>query len=866
MALIQKGLKRKNNEGLTLIMTHELRKLVANLQKDKKKFIDISKNESIGLTYVQDYAKKVIQNFKKSLSKLELQGITIFACGGLGRGEISFDSDLDLIFLYKKRLSNKEKRFIETLISLLWDNGFIVGQQVATEKAILTLAKKDFSICTSLIFQSFLGGNEELYLNFRKKFFATFKSSRKRNLFIRLLKETREQRIKQYGESIYLIEPNIKEGLGGMRDVHSILWGGSVCLDVFTLNEIKSLGWINEEELQWLLNGYDFLWKTRIQLHRLGGNKKDQLTLQDQKVISKLLGFSENEIKAEEAFMQSYYTHTSRIKRITNFFIDKLIDKFISKNSRIKIIPGPFVVTGNLIHFKDPEDIKLKPQLLMELFWNAARLNLKFYHDSGRIIRDHLDLIKHIHRDKNTISMFFEILLNEKMAFDILKAMHETKFLDTFIPEFLHQRYRVQYDTYHTYTVDEHLLRCVKELHNLKQSEYAYLFKEEINEKILFLAALLHDIGKGYGVSHLEKGEELVKTIGMRLLLSDDEIQLLCFLVKNHLLLAETALKRDLSDEKPIEMCVYTIGSLTKLYMLFLLQIADSKATGPRAWNNWRKTLLEELFIKIKNMFTMEGVYKDNISKKIELLKKDVMELGNEYKKELTNWLENLSIRYLLAYKPINIYHHFLLEQKVKKEKVVIDVKNIEENIWEIIFICNDHPKLFDFITGVLWINGINILAADIYTRRYNLAFDILKVENIPDQYNLEKFINRLKNDLINLIDGNITLEQIYEKKYVIRQVKPIIKTEDKVIINEEASDFYTVIEVYTWERPGVLHTISKVLHRYNLNINFAKITTPGEQVADIFYVTTKDGEKILDPNLHQLIKHDLIESLKGIT
>lgn len=847
-------------------MSNHLRKLVANLKKNRERFIDISKNEIIGLTYVQDYAKRVIQNFRKYFSKIELSGISIFACGGLGRGEISFDSDLDLVILYKKRLSTRERRFIETLITLLWDNGFQVGQQVATETSILNLVKKDFLICTSLIFQAFLGGDEELYLNFRRNFFSMFKSSRKRNLFIRLLKETREQRIKQYGESIYLIEPNIKEGLGGMRDVHSILWGGSVCLDVFTLNEIKSLGWINEEELQWLLNGYDFLWKTRIQLHRIGGHKKEQLTLQDQKVISNLLGFSNNGIKAEEAFMQSYYTHTSRIKRVTNFFIDKLMEKFIKKNSRIKIIPGPFVITGNLIHFKDPEDIKLRPQLLMELFWNAARLNLKFYHDSGRVIREHLELVKEIATNKDVIRMFFEVLLNEKMAFDILKSMHETKFLDTFIPEFLHQRYRVQYDTYHTYTVDEHLLRCVKELHELKQSEYAHIFNENIDEKILFLAALLHDIGKGYGISHSEKGAELVKTIGKRLLLSDGEIEILCFLVKNHLLLAETALKRDLSEEKPIEMCVYTIGSLEKLYMLFLLQVADSKATGPRAWNGWRKTLLEELFIKIKNMFKMQDLYQDNITKKIELVKTEVLEVANEYKDELKEWLDNLSIRYLLSHPPKDIYYHFLLEKRSLQEKVVIDLRKIENNIWEIIFICHDHPNLFDFITGILWVNGINILSADIYTRRYDIAFDILKIENIPDPYNIERFIERLRNDLINLITDNVTLEDIYKKRYVVNQYKQIIKTEDRVIINEEASDFYTVIEVYTWERPGVLHTISKVLHRYNLNINFAKITTPGEQVADIFYVTTKDGGKILDPNLHQLIKHDLIESLKGIT
>ncbi len=847
-------------------MLNDAEKLIEKLKKEKNKFIEVCNTEIVELNYVKDYATKIVQHFKKYLSTIKLDGLAIFACGGLGRGEISFDSDLDIVFLYQKRLSIKKKNFIENLISMLWDNGFEVGQQVATKNGILSLAKKDFSLCTSLIFQRYLGGDEELYLNFKRDFFSIFKNSRQKNAFIKKLKETRDKRIKQYGESIYLIEPNIKEGLGGMRDIHSILWGAGICLEVFTLEKIKSLGWINEEEFQWLMDGYDFLWKTRIQLHRLGGNKKDQLTLQDQKTLSTLMGFSDNKIKAEEAFMQTYYTHTSRIKRVTNFFIDKLFDKFIEKNSKLKIIPGPFIVFGNLIFFKDPEEIKLKPQLLMELFWNAARLNLKFHHDSGRVIRENLHLVKDIIYNKDVINMFFDILLNEKTAFDILKSMHETKFLDTFIPEFLNQRYRVQYDTYHIYTVDEHLLRCVKELHELRHSEYSNLFKEDINEKILFLSALLHDIGKGYGVSHSKKGAELAQKIGKRLLLTDEEIDLLCFLVENHLLLAETALKRDLSDEKPIEMCVYKIGSLKKLYMLFLLQIADSKATGPRAWNSWRKTLLEELFIKIKNMFTTQGFCKENVTNKIELIKKQVIEIGYQDKEELTKWLDDLSIRYLLSQSPNDIYYHFLLEKKAKQDKVVIEVRKIEENIWEIIFICDDHPRLFDFITGILWINGINILSADIYTRRYNLALDILKIDNIPDPYNIDRFIKRLKDDLLNLLNEKITLEDIYKKRYVIRKSPISIKTEDKVIIDEEASDFYTIIEIYTWERPGVLHTVSKVLHKYDLNINFAKITTPGEQVVDIFYVTTKDGGKILNPELHNKIKEDLLRSLKEIT
>jgi len=348
-----------------------LKKLGRKLKEKREKFYELCSKEVLGVSAVRGYASQLIDIFRSFLKECEISKLAIVACGGFGRGEVSFDSDLDLVFLYKNKLPKDTKFFVESMISTLWDFGFEVGQQVATPSNLISLAKKDFSVCTALLETKFLGGDKDLYMKFTKHYFKKIKSSRQKRIFFECLKEYREIRMKQYGESIYLIEPHIKEGLGGIRDVHCIKWGSIVYLDTNNLDTIQKLGWINEDEYQWITNAYDFLWRTRIQLHRIGGNKKEQLTLEDQHIIAKTLGFEGNEfVSSEESFMRMYYTHTSRIKRVTNFFMEKIYDRFILKqNSKnYKIIPGPFVIIGNHIKFKDPEDVKIHPEILMELF------------------------------------------------------------------------------------------------------------------------------------------------------------------------------------------------------------------------------------------------------------------------------------------------------------------------------------------------------------------------------------------------------------------------------------------------------------------------------------------------------------------
>ncbi len=848
----------------------DIKGLCSSLKERRERFYELCQRELVGATGVRLYAQEIRQVFSHALAEVDIKRFCIVASGGLGRGEISFDSDLDLLFLYRNRLSNREKTVIEMLVSGLWDAGFEVGQQVHSPGRLLALAREDFSVCTSFLETSFLGGDRNFYLKWRRDYLKKIRSSRNRKRFFFALKGYREMRMKNFGESIYLIEPHIKEGIGGMRDLHCIRWGAIVFLETEKLENVMGLGWLNQEELRWIEDGYDFLWRTRIQLHRIGGNKKDQLSVEDQRQLARWFGLEGCEhVSAEESFMRLYYTHTSRIKRVTGFFMEKIEEKFYPgrRKKKAKIIPGPFIVDGRHIHFKDPEDVKIRPELLMDLFWNGARMGLHFHHETGRIVRENLNLVAEFSRGKSAVKKFFDILLNPKTAFDTLKTMHETKFLETFIPEFAPLRYRTQYDTYHIYTVDEHLLRTVKEMHALREGEYASLFEKDIDEKVLFLGALLHDIGKGEGKGHALKGARMVKELGKRFFFNPDQIEMLSFLVENHLLLAEIALKRDLEDEKPVEICVSRVGSLGKLYMLFLLTIADSMATGPRVWNNWRKSLLEELFIKVENFLRQKEFMGEEVSLEIETRKREVIALAGEHRGDIEKWLEDVSIKYLLSNSPEEIYSHFVLEKELSSRDVVLEVKPMDSGLWQFIIVCRDHPRLFDYISGVLWVNGINVLSADVYTRRYGVAVDIIKVENIPDPFRIEEFCRRIETQIQGLISGKVSLENLYKNipSYSGLNSYPVIRKKDKVVIDEEASDFYTVIEVYTWERPGVLHVISRVLHEFDLNIRLAKITTPGAQVVDVFYVTDRDGGKIMDEDIRRDLENSLLTALRKL-
>jgi len=475
------------------------------------------------------------------------------------------------------------------------------------------------------------------------------------------------------------------------------------------------------------------------------------------------------------------------------------------------------------------------------------------------------------------VEQFLEILLNPKHSFTVLKVMLETGFLEVFLPEFASVRYRVQHDVYHLYTVDEHLLRTVRELHRMEHHSDESLLRLQLddvfsqvqNRRVLFLAALLHDIGKGQGKNHATRGAGMAKAVAHRLALSAEESDLLCFLIQTHLLLAETALKRDLMDEKPILRCAIEIGDRERLYLLYLLTIADSTATGPGAWNTWKASLLRELVMKVDRQLQRGDWEPEDIQRRSMEIQERVIQLleAPEERERLVDWLETVSFRYLLSQDAKAILEHYAMEKELARLPLVLQAVQAEEEMWRITVATRDRPGLFAIITGVLWVRGLNILSADIFTRQSGVALDILIVERLPDPLHSGELWERMRYDLVESLKSRSYLNNLLmnKRKPSLLQQKMLPRKEDRVIIDEEASDFYTIIEVYTWDRPGILHGITNTLFELGISIQLAKISTPGAQVADVFYVTDLEGNKLLDADKHENVRVRLLNCLSEI-
>ncbi|NTV42360.1 MAG: [protein-PII] uridylyltransferase [Syntrophobacteraceae bacterium] len=854
--------------------------MLKRLKELRQTFLQICRNDVPGLLAARTYARNLMDALSETLRENDypLDKWSLVAVGGFGRGELSFASDMDLLFIHEKRLSQELQEVIREIVYGLWDGGFEVGHVTASISSLKRLVREEFATLTNYLEAHFIAGDEQLFQQWERGFLNDFgKLSRRR--FLKNLLAYREGRLRQYGESSYLLEPHIKEGVGGLRDLHIIRWAAMVYLRDTSFGALISRDWLTSQEQLWLERAYDFLWRVRLQLHQLTGKRQDQLLFPEQEQVAARLGFIDGDQgSAVEAFMRLYYRHTARIRRTASFFLERVEEeqnKVATTRIRNRVLPGPFLLEGKHLHFMEPDWVKKDPRLIMRFFWQASRSDAHFHHQAGQVIRENLRFFDDkARRAPDVVKQFFDILLDTNHAFSVLKVMLETRFLEVFIPEFVPIRYRVQHDVYHLYTVDNHLLRTVRELHLMEDERgdalvrlnLGDIFVQLKNRRVLFLAALLHDIGKGQGKSHAERGAEMVGDIADRFGLTPDETDLLRFLIEKHLILAETALKRDLMDEKPILKCAISTRDRERLQMLYLLTIADSRATGPGAWNTWKASLLRELYFKVDRLLARGGWEAEDLQEKSARVQDEVLDLveSDAERQSVSEWLDHLSYRYLLSQPSEAILRHHAMERQLDQRMLVLDANPAEGEMWQITVATRDRPGLFALITGVLWVRGLNILSADIFTRDSGVALDVLIVERLPDPLHADELWKRVETDLLESLKDRDHLNGLVatRRRPSIIPKKSLPRKEDRILIDEEGSDFYTIIEVYTWDRPGVLHAISNSFYEMEISIQLAKISTPGAQVTDVFYVTDLSGNKLMDSQWHDRIRRRLLDCL----
>ncbi len=813
----------------------------------------------------------ICHNFTNHCNEREHGGeIAIIALGGYGRHELYPFSDIDLLLLHDKKAGKKIKETAEAILYPLWDSGFEVGHSVRTIKDALSFAKEDFIFKVALLDTRLLCGSNVLFCKLVSEYQKKIVKG-KREQFAKEMNSLRHERHKKYGKHSFLLEPNIKEGKGGLRDIQSMLWVAKGVFSLQNIDDIQHSGIISEKEKEDFKNSWDMLIKIRNHLHYLCQRKNDHLLFEYQEELAKLFGFVDHDnALAVEQFMRKVYSSLQNIGSTTDLFFEHVGDVLFTKNNskpEKEVEPG-IISKNGAVYFAGPKETNISVELLFRIFLHAGKLNLPVHHRSRQKISDNLDLINdNIRQEKKIAKIFLRLLGNSKQPDKVLEQMHQTGLLDAYIPEFARIDSLAQHDLYHIYTVDRHQIQTVAELKILIE-ETDEENRENINKSILLLSGLLHDIGKGQNSDHSVLGAEMVQKIGQRLHLSNKDMETLSFLVRHHLYLPENALRRDIEDHNFICQAADLIESTKKLEMLYFLAIADSKATGPSAWSNWKASLMQELYLKIKTCL-LGRCHKTETRE--ETKNNDTRWLQKQIYKNLQDKPIDIDIKtlkedYLTSFSTEEISRHITLHQanKQKLAQRILIFPEEKNNCWEILIICKDQARLLTKICGTLALHNLQVLSAKIFTWPDKTVVDLLEVKPESNIGFSEQRWEILEEDLNKAVNHRLDIGlKLMEKKSSHNKNNKITSQplEKKVTMDNNTSDDYTIVEVYCGDDSAILYRLSNAISDNEMVIHKAKIATEIDQLIDVFYITDQQGRKITS----QKQQNKLTQSLKEI-
>jgi [protein-PII] uridylyltransferase len=615
-------------------------------------------------------------------------------------------------------------------------------------------------------------------------------------------------------------------------------------------------------------------------LHQITGRKCDRLHLEYQKTLAHALEFQKlNGREPVEGFLGALHGRMAFLKQQHLLFLYELkITEKIKpwKKSIRKTKVNGLEVKKGMIFYSSSEELIKSPDLLIKIFEESARLKIPLSTEARRLVKEFGYLVNEDFRNsKPIIDSFERILTTFSPTFNVLNEMLSTGFLERFIPEFNGIVNRIQYNEYHLYPVDLHLLRTVRTIKNFgtpedvtEDSLYGKLYKELKSPKLLLWAALLHDIGKADSAEgHSKRGAETVRAILTKRGFRHKDIETIAFLVEAHLLLVKTATRRDINDEETSIFCARTIKDTERLKMLYLLSVADSIATGPMAWSEWTAVLVRDLFLKIFHILEKGELATHKAVKTVEKKKAQVLSsTSTPYEQQAISALFSvMSPRYLLYTPAPDILKHVELYNSLKNDEIVWQVaKTSDSNIRNVTVCAQDSPGLFSKIAGVFTLNNIDILDAQIYTWQNNVALDIFKVKPPPDPLFEDERWSRAKKHLKSAINDKLDLGVSIKERIEDRRSNKthMGQKPDQIVVDNDTSDFFTIIEVFTNDFPGLLFKVTNALYRCGLDIRIAKIATNVDQVVDIFYVRDLDGQKVDSSDQVSAIKSAITEIL----
>jgi [protein-PII] uridylyltransferase len=786
--------------------------------------------------------------------------MALVALGGYGRSELFPFSDIDLMLLHSRWVGKGVlEKTAEGILYPLWDAGLEVGHSVRSVSQCLGDCKNDFHLQVAMLDARLITGSEQLFTKLSTSYKKKFIEGRRRD-FLEKMAVERDNRKRLYGGHSFQLEPNIKEGRGGFRDIQSMLWTARGIFGLKGLTGLEEAGIFRRKERTALEQSFDNLVMIRNRLHYLSGRKNDQLFFEHQEGIATALGYKDTRgMLGVEIFMQEVYGHLDTIAVATDLFfehIDETIGAARNAKSDVVLDKGVEVVNGR-IQLTDPELLARKPILLFKLFSQAARTGLPIHFRTRQLISGSLGLIDDDFRSSRRAAGEFVDILGAATPLPLLTTMLETGLLTAYLPGFAPLESLAQHDVFHVNTVDRHLLQTVDELQRLAD-EQSRIFSELTTPHILNLAGLLHDIGKGRGGNHDEVGAEIVGKIGKRLGLDDNDLAGLQFLVRHHLYLSDIAQSRDLEDEEVIFQCAQLIKDPNRLRMLYLLSIADARATGPKAWSEWKGALLQDLYLRIAHALDQSERIDPDRQQASQWMRDHVAEALPGISAES---LENLPDDYLLNYSVQEVAEHIALKEKLSGRSAVL-VPTDHGDHWSILIVSRDRTGLLSRICGTLALNNLSVLSAKIHTWRDGTVVDVIEVKPVFSNNFHEQDWPGLTTDLNLVLANRLGLTHRLAAKKTTKRSGPTSEHQryaTTVKIDNKSSRFFTIIEVFSEDQPSLLYDITRTMADFEINIAKALISTRQGQLIDVFYVLDVDGAKVTDSRDLQEIKQALV-------
>jgi [protein-PII] uridylyltransferase len=832
--------------------------------------------------------------YEHAVSDAELgepEHLSVAGTGGYGRGVLAPFSDIDLLFLTDTEPSQQTLQVVEYILYFLWDLGVKVGHATRSIEDCLVEGAKDTTIRTALLDARHVAGDAGLFADFHVRFRTACKSAGVAD-YIAAKQAERAVRHRRYGESPFVVEPNVKEGRGGLRDLQTLYWIARYVYDTQTMGELADVGDVlTPTEAKHGRRAWEFLWTVRFHLHYVAGRAEERLTFDLQPVVGARMGYTRHGRQdGVERFMRHYFLTAREVARLTRILEPGILREAlgppaIAPETDQPLLKCGFVLADGQLLPMPGRDFDTEPLQMLRILQVARDRNLELHPLAIRSLIQNERRVVELRGDPKAAALYMDLMCGKEPerhhasphpdGARWLSIMNETGFLGRFIPDWARIVGQMQFDTYHVFTVDEHTIEAIRVLNTLERGELVdvapvatSLVDHLQSRRALYLAMLLHDIAKGRGGDHSEIGAEIALKVGPELGLSAEETETVSWLVLHHLLLSAVAFKRDIDDPKTILDVADTIQSPERLRLLLVLTVADMRAVSPKVWNGWKATLLRELYARVAEVLA-GGLSTTERDVRVERARHAAAALLSDWPKQEIEHFTGLGYPgYWLSFDPETHARHARLvrDAEARKAPLTVDTQPLPARaVTEVTVYCADHAGLFSRISGALAVAGASIVDARIHTMTNGMALDTFWIQDAAGgTFDAPHRLARLAVLIEQALSGRIRLATEIRKmsKMLLGQRMRAIHVPPRVVIDNHASNTHTLLEVNGRDRPGLLHDVTAAISDQGLQIASAHVTTYGVRAVDVFYVKDVFGLKVENERKLATLRDALLKAL----